>query len=148
MRLGNLVPRFRMGMGFIYDSFDVKRFQDKYLNARLVTVAEIATLTGLPRLTVSRKLRDYRESIAATKGNKNRRIGALYDLDSPVIKHLFNLWGWDKRIEERTKQNGDSDSSTVEGNTDGREPGLPDPEMVRRNVAATIRRRTRSESGR
>ena len=117
------------------------------MNPRLVTVAEIATMTGLPRLVVSKKLRDYRQTIAATKGNKQRRIGALYDLDNAVIKHLFALWGWDQRIKERGQDHGYEDKRAAEsGNAHG-ETDLPDAGVVRGDVQKIVRRRTRSEIG-
>ena len=139
MRLGRLLPRYRIGTGFIYDTYDIKRFQDRYLNVRLVTVADIARMTGLRTYNVHSKLYAVRDTIAAAKGNKERRIGALYDLDNPVVQHLFALWGWDKRIQERIQDNEDNHTAAAT------QPESTDP--MRRN-AGKLKRRTRSEQGR
>lgn len=134
------MPRYRMGAGFLYDTYDIKRFQDRYLNPRLVTIADLAHMTGLNRANVHRRLHDVRDTVALAKGNKDRRIGALYDLDSPVLQHLFGLWGWDKLLEERGYRNEQGHYTVASIQHQG--------SNAERNIEIKLARRTRSEQGR
>lgn len=118
IRLQNLMPRYRMGETFVYDTYDVKRFQDTYLNPSLVTVAEIARMLGLRRAYVQAKLAPYRDTVAVTSGNAQRRVGALYDLNKPIMKHLFAQWGWNIVLKEReADHDNQSESTTTERRT-------------------------------
>ena len=138
---GRLLPRYRIGQGYLYDTYDIKRFQDRYLNPRLVTIAQIAAMTGLSRYAIHRKMYDVRDNIAVTRGNKDRRIGALYDLDNPVLQHLFALWGWTEKIKEK-QQNDEGSYTIADVHTQD------DAELQRKLIARQLKRRTRSEQGR
>lgn len=104
MRLGRLLPRYRMGTGLLFDSYDVDRWARLYLNTGYVTVADIARMTGVTRPKVQVKLAPFRSALAIAGGDPKERIGALYDLENPVLKHLFALWGWDKLIAKNQQE--------------------------------------------
>lgn len=127
MRLGRLLPRYRMGTGLLFDSYDVDRWARLYLNPNYVTIADLARMTGLARGRVQRQLAPFRATLAIAGGDPKQRIGALYDLDNPVLQHLFALWGWDKRIAQYQKEN----------QTDVPQDTATDPRQAAANASGT-----------